>query len=295
METPPQAKGSLRRGRRLKAVVWQHKGLLIGIVISGAYLVVALVEFVASLLGVSLTPYNALTTFVGQPFASPSWAHLLGTDEVGRDLFSRILAATPIDVGTALSVVAVALVVGLLIGSYAGYKRGVVDEILMRFTDVFFALPALVLAIVISIIFGPGIINMTYVLMLIWWPGYARFTRGLAMEVSHENYIVAARMAGSGTGRIVFKHVMPNIIFLVLVFAAADVGGVILVFSGLSYLGLAVSPPQPDWGNMVNAYQDYLISAPWLAIFPGIAIAFSVIGFTLLGEGLQEAFGLERR
>ena len=159
----------------------------------------------------------------------------------------------------------------------------------MRFTDVIFALPALVLAMSIGVALGPGVTNMMIALMIIWWPPYARLARGEALRVAHQNYIEAARLSGLGTMKILFKHVLRNIVVTMLVYATLDIGTVILVYSGLSYLGLSVRPPQSDWGEMVSSYQDYLITAPWLPVIPGAIIALGVIGFSLLGDGLRDA------
>jgi peptide/nickel transport system permease protein len=278
--------------RRVASTIAGNKALLIGCVICGTFIVIGLVEGIGHLFGVSLTPYGPLKQFVGQPFEKPSWAHLFGTDELGRDVFSRVLAALPTDLGVAVAIVSVAVTFGITFGAYAGYKGGWADEILMRVTDTFFALPVIILAIAITIIIGPGIINIMYVLMLIWWPGYARLSRGMALRVVHQNFIEAAKATGEGQTRILFRHVIPNLLFIILVYATVDIGGVMLVFAGLSYLGLAAVPPAPDLGSMVNTYQDYMLTAPWLPLIPGVIIALVVIGFSVLGDGLQEVMVL---
>jgi peptide/nickel transport system permease protein len=276
------------RVRKALSTIAGNKALLIGTVISGTFTILALAEGLAKLFGVSLTPYNPLQTFVGQPFESPSWLHLFGTDELGRDVFSRILDALPNDLSVSLAIVSVAFAFGVTLGALAGYKGGWFDEALMRVTDVFFALPAIILAIAVTIIIGPGLIHITYVLMLIWWPGYARLSRGLTLRLVQQNFIDAARLSGSSQAKILFRHIIPNTVFLLVIFATVDIGGVMLVFAGLSYLGLAVPPPTPDLGSMVNAYQDYMLTAPWLPLLPGLLIALIVIGFSVLGDGLQE-------
>ena len=276
------------RVRKVLSTIIGNKALLIGTLISGAFTILALAEGVAKLFGVSLTPYNPLKTFVGQPFESPSWLHLFGTDELGRDVFSRILDALPNDLSVSLAIVSVAFAFGVTLGAFAGYKGGWFDEALIRVTDVFFALPAIILAIAVTIIIGPGLIHIMYVLMLIWWPGYARLSRGLTLRLVQQNFIDAARLSGSSQAKILFRHIIPNTVFLLVIFATVDIGGVMLVFAGLSYLGLAVPPPTPDLGSMVNAYQDYMLTAPWLPLLPGLLIALIVIGFSILGDGLQE-------
>jgi peptide/nickel transport system permease protein len=204
-----------------------------------------------------------------------------------------MIAATPNDVAVGISVVAVAFLFGILVGSWAACKGGLIDELLMRFTDVIFALPALVIAMVIAVALGPGVTNMIFALMIIWWPPYARLARGEALKVFHQSYVEAARIAGMATWRIIVMHVVPNIFVTMLVYATLDIGTVILVYAGLSYLGLSVRPPYPDWGEMVSSFQDYIIAAPWLPLIPGFVIAANVIGFSLLGDGVRDA--LEER
>jgi len=265
-----------------------NKEALIGTVIVVGFIFVALLVSMSNLFGIQITPYDPITQNVGPTLAPPSFAHLLGTDVGGRDVFSRIIVATPNDVAVSLVVVGVALAAGAMIGSVAAFRGGLLDEALMRFTDVIFALPALVLAMAIGIALGAGVTNMMIALMIIWWPPYARVARGEALRVAHQNYIEAARLSGLGTMKILFKHVLRNIVVTMLVYATLDIGTVILVYSGLSYLGLSVRPPQPDWGEMVSSYQDYMLTAPWLPIIPGSIIALGVIGFSLLGDGLHD-------
>lgn len=266
----------------------RNKEALIGTVIVVGFILTALLVSMSNLFGIQITPYDPITENVGPTLAPPSFAHLFGTDVVGRDVFSRIIVATPNDVAVGLVVVGVALAAGAMIGSVAAFRGGLLDEALMRFTDVIFALPTLVIAMAIGIVLGAGVTNMMIALMIIWWPPYARVARGEALRVAHQNYIEAARLSGLGTRKIMFKHVLRNIIVTMLVYATLDIGTVILVYSGLSYLGLSVRPPQPDWGEMVSSYQDYMLTAPWLPIIPGAIIALGVIGFSLLGDGLRD-------
>lgn len=267
----------------------RSKEALIGGIVSLGILLMAAVVTVTDLLGVRITPYDPIQQNVGPALAPPSFQHLMGTDNLGRDLLSRIIIATPNDMAVSLAVVGVALAVGAIIGSVAAFQGGLLDEALMRFTDVIFALPALVLAMVIGVTLGPGVTHMMVALMIIWWPPYTRLARGEALRVAHQNYIEAARLSGIGTAKILVKHVFRSILVTLLVYATLDIGTVILVYSGLSYLGLSVRPPQPDWGEMVSSYQDYLITAPWLPVLPGFVIAMGVIGFSLLGDGIRDA------
>jgi peptide/nickel transport system permease protein len=273
-------------------MIRSSKGLTMGFIIVAFFLITSIAVVVSAWFGGRITPYNPIKQFVGPILSGPSWSHYFGTDALGRDVFSEIIYAMPTDIGVSLSVISVAFLAGGLIGSFAAFRGGILDEALMRVTDLFFALPALVLALVIAVILGPGILNMTFVLMIIWWPTYARLARGETLKVAHQNYVEAARFSGFGSLRILFSHVWPNIFFILLVYATLDVGTVVLVFAGLSYLGLAVTPPNIDWGQMVNVYQDQLISAPWLPLFPGFIIALGVIGFSIFGDGLRDALEL---
>jgi peptide/nickel transport system permease protein len=276
------------RIRQAFSYIRGNRALLIGSIISGFFLLLSLIEGVAKLFNKTLAPYDPLQTFVGHPFQGPSSAHIFGTDELGRDVFSRILDALPNDLSVSLAIVSVAFAFGITLGALAGYKGGWLDEALMRATDVFFSLPAIILAIAITVITGPGLTHIMLVLMLIWWPGYARFSRGMTLRIVQQNYIEAARLSGSSHAKIILQHIMPNTVFLLMIFATVDIGSVMLVFAGLSYLGLAVPPPTPDLGSMVNSYQDYMLTAPWLPLIPGLVIALIVIGFSILGDGLQE-------
>jgi peptide/nickel transport system permease protein len=290
-EEKPAGKSPKAFVKEVLSSVKKDKRMLIGFVIVVALFVTAVVAAISSLLKLRITPFDPLQQNVGPSLAGPSLAHLFGTDILGRDVFSRIVVATPNSLAVSLGVVGVAFTAGAMVGSFAAFKGGLLDELLMRFTDVIFALPALVLAMVISVALGHGIVNMMIALMIIWWPPYARLARGESLKVAHQNYIEAARLSGFGTTKIVFKHVLPNIFVTMLVYATLDVGTVVLVYSGLSYLGLSVRPPQPDWGEMVSSSQDYLIAAPWLPVLPGVVIALMVVGFSLLGDGIRHKLG----
>lgn len=288
-ESNPNASVSTERVRAALTSVRSNTGALIGATIVAIFAITAVAVFVAGVLHVQITPYNPLKQDVGPTLAPPSLKYLMGTDQLGRDVFSRVVAATPNDFSVSLVVIGFSLVLGAFIGTYAAFYGGLLDEALMRLTDVFFAIPALVLAMAIGIALGPGIQHMTIALMIIWWPPYARLARGEALKIAHQNYIEAARLAGSGKPRIIIGHALPNITMTLLVYASLDVGTVILVYAGLSYLGLAVRPPLPDWGDMVSSYQDFMLSSPWLPLFPGLVIAMGVIGFSLLGDGLRDS------
>lgn len=289
----PRARWNPLRGLTGGRTVRRNKEMVIGGGIVLAFVALALFVEVTTRLHIQVTPFNPIKQDVGRPLSPPSLRYLMGTDVLGEDVFSRIIAATPNAMVIGFAVVGVAMTVGMVIGSFAGFLGGWMDEALMRVTDIFFAIPALILAIAIAEALGVGLVHMMLALMIIWWPAYARLARGETLRVKHQNYIEASRISGHGSLGIIVRHVIPNIFIIMLVYATLDIGTVILVYSGLSYLGLSVPPPAPDWGQMVAAYQDYLISAPWLPIFPGFMIALGVVGFSIFGDGLRD--GLEAR
>jgi peptide/nickel transport system permease protein len=273
-------------------LLFRSKEGVAGTVIVGAFVVTSLAVYISTMVGGSILPYDPIRPGVGAPLAPPSFQHWFGTDNFGRDVFSRILYAMPYDFSIGVVVVLVAAAIGTTLGLYAAFFGGIVDEVLMRITDVFFGIPALVLALAIGVALGPGLTNMIIALIVVWWPAYARLVRGEALHVKHHNFIEAARLSGLSSARIMYGHVLRNIAMTILVYATLDIGTVILVYSGLSYLGLAVRPPLPDWGSMVSSYQDYMISAPWAPLFPGLMIALGVYGFSLLGDGLRDKLQL---
>ena len=283
------AHGLTSRVKSFLALIRLSREAQVGFAIVAVFVVTAVVVEITSLLNLVITPYNPLQQNVGPALSPPSVAHFFGTDPTGRDVFSRVIAATPNDVAMGVVVVGVALVIGLLLGSIAALEGGLIDELLMRFTDVIFALPALLIAIVIAVAIGPGVTHMMFAMVVVWWPPYARLARGEALKISHQNYIEAARNSGMGSRKIITKHIIPNVSTTMLVYATLDIGTVIVVYAGLSYLGLSVRPPSPDWGEMVSSFQDYLLEAPWLPLVPGFIIAVGVVGFSLLGDGLRDA------
>jgi peptide/nickel transport system permease protein len=221
---------------------------------------------------------------------SPGPNHLFGTDDLGRDIFSRVIAGAPFDAEIAFVVVLVSLALGGTVGAFAGYLGGRVEEVMMRVTDVFLAFPALVLAMAVAIAIGPGLTHSMMALLVVWWPWYARIARGEALSIKSSQYIEAAHAAGLSEFQIVVRHVLPNILMPLLVYATLDISNVILTGTILSFIGLGAQPPQPEWGRMVFDGQDYLASAWWMSIIPATAIFVVVLAFSLFGDGLRDAF-----
>jgi len=248
-----------------------------------------------SLTGSRFLPHDPDAIMLSNALSPPSMTYWFGTDPLGRDIFSRVMMATPIDASIAVVIVGVSLVVGVMLGSMAGYVGSKLDEIIMRTTDVFMAFPALVLALAVAVGLGPGIIPLVEALLIVWWPWYVRLARGETLSVRENQYIEGARAAGLSTFRIVTKHVIPNLITPVLVYASLDLGYVILTTSVLSYLGLGAQPPQSEWGRMVFDGQPYLSTAWWVPILPGVMILIVVLGFSLLGDGLRDVLDPKSR
>ena len=265
----------------------KNKLSLAGGIVVAAYLVLVAVVLLS---GESLLPYDPYTQNFAVALQSPSPNHLFGTDDLGRDIFSRVIAGAPFDAEIAFVVVLVSLALGGTVGAFAGYLGGRVEEVMMRVTDVFLAFPALVLAMAVAIAIGPGLTHSMMALLVVWWPWYARIARGEALSIKSSQYIEAAHAAGLSEFQIVVRHVLPNILMPLLVYATLDISNVILTGTILSFIGLGAQPPQPEWGRMVFDGQDYLASAWWMSIIPATAIFVVVLAFSLFGDGLRDAF-----
>ncbi|MFI5449011.1 MAG: ABC transporter permease [Candidatus Bathyarchaeia archaeon] len=248
----------------------------------------ALTSLIVLIAGNRILPYNPVVMNLNGSLLPPSWAHPFGTDDLGRDIFSRVIAATPIDAEVAAATILSAVVFGGLLGAIAGYLGGKIEEIVMRVTDVFLAFPGLILAMAIAAALGPSTTHAIYSLMAVWWPWYARLTRAETLHVKEEQYVESSRACGGSGFWVLLGHIIPNLIPPILAFATLDAGNTILTFSVLSWLGLGAHPPTPEWGSMVNAGQPYLQIAPWVSIMPALAIFAVVIGFSLFGDGLRD-------
>ena len=236
----------------------------------------------------AILPYNpyAITTALLEP---PSYAHIFGTDNLGRDVFSRLLAAAPYDAEVPVAVLMIAVSLGILTGTLAGYAGGVVEEAVMRVTDMFLAFPGLVLALAIAASLGPGINNSILALAPVWWPTYTRLARGDTLSLKSMQFVEASRASGHKTRYILLHHIIPNVIPVLLVYSTIDFGNVILTFSVLSFLGVGAQAPSPEWGLVTVQQEQFLLSAPWSPILPALAILIVALAFSLLGDGLRDA------
>jgi peptide/nickel transport system permease protein len=242
-----------------------------------------------AIFGSSLTPYNPLKLYAGPRFSPPSTQNWLGTDNLGRDLTSRVMAGAGLALQSSLIILVSALIVGTLVGLIAGYYGGWIDEVLMRITDVFIAFPGLVLAMAISAALGPSLMHAMIAIAVVWWPSYARLVRGLVLSLREREFVQATRALGSSNTRILFKHILPNILIPLVIQLTLDLGPVLVTSSTLSFIGMGVQPPAPEWGSMVSYGRKYLLDYWWISTFPGAAIFITVLILNGLGESVRKA------
>jgi peptide/nickel transport system permease protein len=242
-----------------------------------------------ALLAPVLCPYDYDQLNLPARLSEPSWAHWLGTDELGRDVFSRILFGTRISMLVGFSVVLCSSLIGLGVGCLAGYYGGWLDLVMVGILDVLLAFPGILLAIALVAFWGPGLERLILALVAVGWVGYARLVRGQIMKSKELDFVRAARSLGASDLRIVLLHLIPNIIQPVLVQASIGMAGAILAEASLSFLGLGVPPPMPSWGTMLNDGRSHLFDAPHLVLFPGLATMLAVLSFNFLGDGLRDA------
>lgn len=274
-----------RSPRRARSLWKGNSGLVVG---------AALVAFVVlvAVFGPLLDPYNPVVNDYSAAVQPPSAAHPFGTDKFGRDQLSRVITGTRIDLSVGVICTLIPAIIGVAVGSIAGYYGGKIDTLLMRIVDIQVAFPFYVLLIAILAILGPGTINIYYALILVGWIAFARLIRGEVLVAKHMEYVAAARTMGCSNARIIVRHLLPNIIGPTLVFAMSAVVLNILSGASLGFLGLGVQAPHPEWGVMVAESREFVFTAWWLPLFPGFAIALVGIAFSLLGDGLS---GLLRR
>lgn len=219
---------------------------------------------------------------------SPNLQHLFGTDDYGRDIFSMVVYGSQTSLRISLMVVIIATLAGIILGGLAGYFGGVIDEVLMRITDVFLAIPYLILALAVAAALGRSIDHIMEAMIITWWPSYARLFRGQVLAIREQQYVEAARSIGASNSRILFRHILPNSIAPLIVEITLDLGAVLLVAAGLSFIGLGASPGTAEWGLMISEGRTLMFHAWWYVTFPGLAILFVVLGFNLLGDGLRD-------
>jgi peptide/nickel transport system permease protein len=241
-----------------------------------------------TLFGPMIGPYGPEEVDISQRLQPPSSAHIMGTDPLGRDLFSRVLAGARVSLPAVVVIVVSAVAVGVVLGAVAGYMGGIVDDIVMRMTDIFLAFPALVLALAIAGALGPALTTAMLAVSVVWWPWYARLTRGQVIARKQELYVEAARAAGCTDRVILQRHVLPNSWTPIVVQGTLDMGAALITTASLGYIGMGAQPPSAEWGAMLSQARDYFLNAWWLTFFPGLAIFLTVLIFTAAGELLRE-------
>jgi len=223
-------------------------------------------------------------------FREPSAEHLFGTDELGRDVFSRVVLGTRVSFQAGIIILVVAISIGVPLGAIAGYFGGRVNEIIMRVTDIMLTVPGIFLALSITAALGPGILNAMLALSITWWPGYCRLVQAQVLSAREEDYVQAARSMGASRKRIIFKHILPNILSSIIIKASLDIGFAILNLAALGFIGVGAKPPLPEWGAMIATGRRFLPQYWWYSTFPGLAMFLTVFGFNMLGDGLRDVF-----
>lgn len=286
----PMARASLLGSR------WRPLASFVGASwLNGLALLIVLGVVVLALIGQEIAPFKPDHISLAERLHPPSALHLFGTDHLGRDLFSRVLAGARISMLASTIVLVAAVSIGTIAGIIAGVVGGWVDEAIMRLTDLFLAFPALILAAAVAAAIGPSLVNTMLALSTVFWPWYARLVRGQVLSLREREFILAARLAGAGTVALTRRHMLRNVAPIVAIQATIDVGYAILLTSSLSFLGLGVRPPLAEWGAMMGDAITYVQNSWWYGTFTGLALAITVFGFNLLGDGLRDWLDPRRR
>ncbi|MBS1270962.1 MAG: Glutathione transport system permease protein GsiD [Candidatus Marinimicrobia bacterium] len=264
--------------KRLK----RDRAAMFGLVIIGILITVGV-------LAPLFAPYNPFKVTLEKRLLGPSLEHWLGTDHFGRDILSRIIYGARISLEVGIIASSISLLLGMLFGTVAGYYGGWIDNVIMRFTDIMFGFPALLFLIGIMAAFEPNLTTVFFAIGFVSWPRMARIMRGQVLSVKENDYVMANVALGQKDGPLILRHIIPNCLAPVIVAFTMGIASAIMAEASLSFLGLGAQPPTPSWGSMVNFGKDYLRSAPWLTMFPGIAIGLTVLGFNLFGDGLRDA------
>jgi peptide/nickel transport system permease protein len=269
-----------RRAAGAARSAWRQPLALVGMAIAGVW-------FATAIFAPLIAPFDPLAQSP-DAFKGPSWEHLFGTDELGRDVFSRVVHGSRMSLPLALLLVALAMTIGGLLGAVAGYFGSWVDGAIMRTADLVFAFPAIILALVVTAVLGRGVVNAVLAIVIVAWPHYARVVRSLVLSIGGADYVWASRLLGSSSRRALLKDVLPNVAGAVLVLATLDLGAAILLLASLSFLGLGAQPPTAEWGSMVATGTQYF-QFWWMGTFPGLAIFTAVLAFNFLGDSLRDA------
>jgi len=252
-------------------------------------LTVIVLWILIALMAPLIATHDPLAQKIGDRLQAPSSQYWFGTDELGRDVFSRVIYGARISIPIGFVVILFAMTVGSLIGASAGYLGGIYDLLIMRVADITLAFPSIVLALAIATVLGPGIINALIAMVLVWWPEYARLMRGQVLSIRNNEYVMASEALGASKSRILFLHILPNAFAPILVKASLDAGSAILNIAALSFIGLGAVPPTPEWGAMISLGR-YKFYNWWMTTFPGLAILTAVLGYNFFGDGVRDVF-----
>ena len=266
----------------------QNKAAVLGLCI------ILFLVFLA-LFGRFIMPYDPNMQDMGNTLAMPSSEHLFGTDQLGRDIFSRVIDGTKISLRVGLSAVAIALSIGTVLGALAGYRGGRTDTVIMRIMDMMLSIPSILLAITFMAALGKGIDKAVIAIGLVSIPEYARIVRGSILSIKENDYVQAAKVIGNKDGRIIFRHILPNVLSSLIVRATLGISTAVLDTAALGFLGLGVQPPYAEWGDMLGRARGFIFQAPHTLVFPGLAITITVLAFNLLGDGLRDAIDPKSR
>jgi peptide/nickel transport system permease protein len=291
-ENPPSSLGDLTSASKAPNITLRNlRRFMIGNRLNLLGLCLVALFLFLSAFGSIIAPFDpaAKGDIINQKLVGPSTEHVLGTDEQGRDVFSRVLGGARDSLMVAVVVLTISVIVGVIVGAISGFFGGIVDEVLMRITDMFLAFPALVLAIAISATLGPSLRNTMLALATVFWPWYARLVRGQVLTIRERDYVDAARSIGLPSSRILSKHILPNAMSVVIIQVSLDIGYAILTTSSLSFIGLGAQPPSSEWGLMLSTARNYFRDAWWYITFPGVALTLTVFAFNILGDGIQDA------
>ena len=257
------------------------------------FLVMAIIIILIAIFAKEIAPKDPLQAVMDKPLHSPDKVNLLGTDILGRDILSRIIYGTRYSLFMTLVLVTVVFVLGTTLGLIAGYFGGFIDTLIMRLADMMVSFPGIILAIAIAGLLGPSMTNAIIAISAVTWPKYARLSRSMVLKIKKELYVEAARLTGSRNKEILFRYILPNMVTLMLVTAISDIGALMLEISALSFLGFGAQPPIPEWGAMLNEGRTYLAKAPWLMLYPGMAIVIVVVVFNMLGDNIKDLIDIK--
>jgi len=273
----------------------QNRAAVAGLIIIGILAFLALSIWISQLMGRQILPFDPNYSDMSKSFLPPNAEHWFGTDQLGRDIFSRVLDGTKISLFVGLAAVAISLSAGVILGSLAGYFGGKLDTVIMRVMDMMLAIPSILLAIAFMAALGKGIDKAVIAIGLVSIPEYARIVRGSFLSIKELDFVQAAKVIGNRHRRIIFRHILPNVISLIVIRATLGISTAVLDTAALGFLGLGVQPPFAEWGDMLGRARGFIFTAPYTLIFPGIAITLTVLAFNLLGDGLRDALDPKSR